>query len=439
MSDFSGKLKELFGKVSGAQENSRPPESDGVLLPMDFANEGKTGVLLITRRFEGGVKTYLLSLIERLDKENYRVYVAGPRGSIIDDLKGSKIITFPVEFGDSLAPFEDWAAVRKITKIIKNDEIKLVHAHGYKAGLIAGLTAKRAKTPITLVTLHDFIINEGHGRMKHLYFDIAERFMPGMVDRIIAVSNALRKRVIEKGKIEGSKVEVINAGVRPISSGATASRRVLNVKDLLALNIQAPLIVTVGRLTPQKGVKHLLNAASHILREFPNAQFLVVGDGPQKHELQISAEKFGIHKRVVFTGWRDDARDIMAAADVIVLPSLVEGMPYSLLEAMVSGTPVVSTSTGGIPELLIDRETGFLVPPKKPLALSNAVVFLLQNKEVAVQMGVAGRRRVEEQFDLKKTINGTIAIYAKLFEELAELERAETSAEQARLAAKNAD
>jgi glycosyltransferase involved in cell wall biosynthesis len=439
LNDIRGKLKGLFGKSTEAQQNNAPPESDGVLLPMEFDNEGKTRVLIITRRFEGGVKTYLLSLIERLQKDNYRVYAAGPRGSIVDDLKGSKIVTFPIVFDDHFTIFEDWAAVRKLIKIIKTEEIRLVHAHGYKAALLAGLAAKRAETPITLVTLHDFIINEGTGRMKHLYFDIAEHFMPRMVDMLIVVSNALRRRVLEKGKVEGSKVRVINAGVRPISSGMTTSRRVLNIKDVLALNTAAPLIVTVGHLTPQKGVKYLLGAATHILREVPNAQLLVVGDGPQKHELEIMAEKLGVHRKVGFTGWRDDARDIMAAADVIVLPSLIEGMPYSMLEAMVSGTPVVSTSTGGIPELLVDRETGFLVPPKKPRALSDAIVYLLQNKDIAVQMGIAGRRRVEEQFDLKKTLNATTAVYKDLFAELAEIERAEAAALEAKLAPKNAD
>jgi glycosyltransferase involved in cell wall biosynthesis len=439
LSEFRDKLKGLFAKSSGTQDTGDSHESEGVLLPMDFDNEGKTKILIISRRFEGGVKTYLLSLIERLGKEEYRVYAAGPRGSIIDDLKGSKIITFPLDFGDRFAPIEDWSAARKLAKIIKDEEIRLVHAHGYKAAYIAALAEKRAGTPITLVTLHDFIINEGSGRMKHIYFDLAENLMPRMVDRIIAVSNALRKRVIEKGKIEGSKVIVVNAGVKPISSGMTASRRVLDIKDILALNSAAPLIVTVGHLTPQKGVKYLLAASTHILREVPNAQILVIGDGPQKHELEIMAEKLGVHKKVGFTGWRDDARDIMAAADVIVLPSLIEGMPYSMLEAMVSGTPVVSTSTGGIPELLVDRETGFLVPPKKPRALSDAIVYLLQNKDVAVQMGVAGRRRVEEQFDLKKTIGSTLDIYTGLFEELAELERAEAAAAEAKLASKTTD
>lgn len=439
MSDFKSKLKGLFTKPAGAKDSGETPESEGVLLPMDFDNEGKTRILIVSRRFEGGVRTYLLSLIERLGKEGYRVYAAGPKGSIINDLKGSKIVTFPLDFGDRFSPFEDWSAARKLAKIIKNEDIKLVHAHGYKAALIAAMAERRARTPITLVTLHDFIINEGAGRMKHLYFDLAEHFMPRMVDRVIAVSNALRKRVIEQGKIEGSKVVVVNAGVKPISSGMTASRRVLDIKDILALNTAAPLIVTVGHLTPQKGVKYLLAASTHILREVPNAQILIIGDGPQKHELEIMAEKLGIHKKVGFTGWRDDARDIMAAADVIVLPSLIEGMPYSMLEAMVSGNPVVSTSTGGIPELLVDRETGFLVPPKKPRALSDAIVYLLQNKDIAVQMGVAGRRRVEEQFDLKKTLTSTIDIYNGLFEELAEIERADAAAMEAKLAAKNAD
>ncbi len=426
-----------MGRFFSAGNAADDTDSKAVPVELEFENNGSTKVLIITRAFEGGVKAYLLALIEKLGKEGYRVYVAGPRGSVVEDLKKTQIITFPLEFDDRLALFEDWSVSRKLAKIVRDEEIRLVHAHGYKAGLIAGLAARRAKTRLTLVTLHDFILNEGEGRMKHLYFDIAERYMPALVDKVIAVSKSLRKRILEKGKIEGSKVVVVPAGVRPLSSGANASRRILNVKDLLSLNAAAPLIVTVGHLTNQKGVKYLLTAATHILREFPNAQFMVIGDGPQKHELEIMAEKFGIHKKVIFTGWRDDARDIMAAADVIVLPSMVEGMPYSLLEAMSAGKPVVSTMTGGIPEALLDRETGFLVPPKKPLAISQAVVYLLQNKDVAVQMGVAGRRRSEEQFDLKKTVLTTLGVYSELLAELAEYEEGQAAAAEARLAAKN--
>jgi len=436
LTDLGARLKHFFGRFSASSDPTEEPDSKGVPVALEFENNGSTKVLIITRAFEGGVKAYLLALIEKLGKEGYRVYVAGPRGSVVEDLKKTPIITFPIEFDDRLALFEDWSAARKLAKIIRGEDIRLVHAHGYKAGFIAGLAARRAKTPLTLVTLHDFVLNEGDGRMKYLYFDIAERYMPGLVDKVITVSKSLRKRVLEKGKVEGSKVVVVPAGVRPLSSGANASRRILNVKDLLSLNTAAPLVVTVGHLTMQKGVKFLLTAATHVLREFPNAQFMVIGDGPQKHELEIMAEKFGIHKKVIFTGWRDDARDIMAAADVVVLPSMVEGLPYSVLEAMSAGKPVVSTMTGGIPEALLDRETGFLVPPKKSLALAQAIIYLLQNKDIAVQMGVAGRRRSEEQFDLKKTVAATLGVYSDLFAELAELEREQAAAAEAHLAAK---
>lgn len=436
MAGFTGKLKNIFGKVSGTREDESHTESTGVLLPMEFENNGTVDILILTRAFSGGVKNYLLALIDKLGKEGFRIHIAGPGGSLVDDLKTSTIMTFPLEFSDRLALHEDWSAARKLAKIIRNENIKLVHAQGYKAAFIAGLAAKKAKTPVTIVTLHDFVFNEGSGKMKHLYFDIAEHFMPAMVDKIITVSKSLRKRVLEKGKIEGSKVIVINAGVRPLPGGAIASRRILNVKDMLALNTAAPLIVTVGSLHSQKGIKYLLTAATHVLREFPNAQFLIVGDGPQKHELDIVAEKSGIHKRVTFTGWRDDARDIMAAADIIVLPSMIEGMPYSILEAMAAGKPVVSTLTGGIPEVLIDRETGFLVPPKKPMAIAKAIIYLLQNRDIAVQMGMAGKRRSEELFDLKRTIKETVAAYTDLLDEYAEYENEQAAQAEAKITAK---
>lgn len=388
----------------------------GVSVPLSFSVERKLKVLYVVRPVAGGIKTHILSLIEHLDPEKYQVYVAGPENSVIEDLKNKNVITYLVDVGEGLRFIRDIKAILHLRNIIKDEGIFMVHAHSYKAALLGGLAARWAKAPLTVFTLHNFIVEEGAGRFKHLFYDVTERFLPSMADRVITVSKALRRRVIDKGKAENSKVTMIHNGISLRSAVSFSSRRVTALKHQLSLPSKAPLVVTVARLAPQKGVKFLLTAATHVLREVPNAQFLIVGDGPLKKDLEIMVEKSGVRRKIFFTGFRDDVRDILAACDIFVLPSLTEGLPLTVLEAMAAGKPVVATAVGGIPEVVLDRETGFLVPPRKPMPLAKAISFLLLNKEVAIQMGMAGRRRAEEEFNLRRTIGETEKVYDELIE-----------------------
>lgn len=408
------RLLNLFRRKSKAAPTD---QGKGIPLRLSFSAEERIKILYVVRPVAGGIKTHLLSLVDNLDKEKYQAFVAGPKESVVDDLKTSKIPTFEVDIEPGFRLIRDIKAIFRLRRIIRDEGIFLVHAHSYKAALLAGLAARWAKVPITVFTLHNFIVDEGAGRFKHLFYDLTERFLPSLADRVITVSKALRRRVIDKGKVGSSRVVMIHNGIGIPPAVSLSSRRTASLRHLLSLKSKAPLVVTVGRLVPQKGIKYLLNAATHVLREIPSAQFLIVGDGPLRRELELTAEKLGIHKKALFIGFREDIHDILAASDVVVLSSLTEGLPLVALEAMSVGKPLVGTAVGGIPEVVIDRETGFLIPPRKPIPLANAISFLLTNKEAALQMGMAGRRRVEEDFNLEKTITETQNIYNELIAE----------------------
>lgn len=420
---FTDWLLRFFSKPSEKVEEAPLYDDRGISLPLDFKDLKRTNILVVFGPSQLSIKTYATSFIKQLDGERFQIFAAGPKGAILDELKHMGITTFLVDIPQGLHLIRDFKVVSKLKKILNKDEIVMVDAHGYKASLVSGLAARAAKTPIVLFNLHNFIIDEGAGRFKHLFFDITERILPSMADKIIAASAALRRRVLDKGKAESSKVLMIHTGIKLSSPTSSSSKRFSSAADLLALKTGAPIVVTVGTLTPQKGVKYLLNAATHVLRDMPNVQFLIIGDGPSRHELEIIAEKFGIHKRVTFTGWRDDSADIIAHSDVFVSPALTEGFPPMILEAMSAGKPVVATAVGGTPEVVVDRENGFLVPPRKPMPMAQAILFLLSNKEAAIQMGLAGRRRTEEEFDLKKTIKATNVLYNELIENWEETEK----------------
>ena len=163
-----------------------------------------------------------------------------------------------------------------------------------------------------------------------------------------------------------------------------------------------------------KGIRYLIEAVADLRQTVPTARLLVVGDGPFKQSLMNLVQKLGLDEQVIFTGYRRDIPQMMNTMDVFVLPSLREDLPLSLIEAMAMRKPVVATSVGGIPEVVVDGETGILVPPMDSTALAKAIARILLNKQIASRMGLAGRQRVENQFSADAVVARTQQIYNRL-------------------------
>jgi len=160
------------------------------------------------------------------------------------------------------------------------------------------------------------------------------------------------------------------------------------------------VVGAVSRLAWKKGIRHLLEATPRILEAVPDAHVVIAGDGPLRSELEAQAAALGVRDRVLFLGSRPDTIALMAAFDVFVLPSVVEGMSNALLEAMAVGRPVVATDVGGNPEVVVDGETGLIVPPNDPHQLAASIQKLLEAPELAAEMGAAGRQRVIERYQI---------------------------------------
>jgi glycosyltransferase involved in cell wall biosynthesis len=178
-----------------------------------------------------------------------------------------------------------------------------------------------------------------------------------------------------------------------------------------------PVIGTLARLHEQKGHSYLLDAVAQLRREIPDVKALVVGDGELRPSLEQRTQALRLSDSVIFTGTRRDVPEILALLDVFVLPSLWEGLPIALLEAMAAGLPVVATRVGGVPEVVVDGETGLLVPPRDPDALSEAILTLLQDPDLRQKMGQAGQERVREYFSVERMVEETEALYERLLAE----------------------
>ena len=186
------------------------------------------------------------------------------------------------------------------------------------------------------------------------------------------------------------------------------------LREELAISDDAPVIGIVGRLTDQKGHVYLLRALPLLLTKSPALRCLVVGDGELREELQKFAVDLGLTEHCLFLGVRHDIPEVLAAMDLLVLPSLSEGMPYVALEGMAMGKPVVATAVNGVPELIQDGVTGLLVPRKDPVALVKAIEIVLANPHVAASFGLAARRLVEQTYSTERWIDQMESLYESL-------------------------
>jgi glycosyltransferase involved in cell wall biosynthesis len=187
-------------------------------------------------------------------------------------------------------------------------------------------------------------------------------------------------------------------------------------REVLGLSNERPVIGTVARLEPTKGIKYLLDAAAIIDKEFPSVYFVIVGDGPEREFLQQYAVRLGIEKKVFFIGFRDDVPSLLRIFDIAVIPSVREGLSIFCLEALAAGCPVVASDVGGLAEIITSQKTGLLVPPKNAKALADALISLLKNRLAAAAFGRKGKEMVEEKFTYKNMVERTMNIYVQVMQ-----------------------
>jgi len=297
----------------------------------------------------------------------------------------------------------DWGAVRRIRDCIKSRKIDLIHAHGYKSNIYSYAAARPSGVPL-VATCHNW---PGKTISLRLYYKL-DQLVLRRFDRIAAVSNQVVES-LRRARIPASKICLVANGIDVWCFANSTASPVGNSTQSNPVRI-----ATVGRLVPDKGLRFLLLAAREILNRCPKTEFHVIGEGPERPELELLAGQLGIEKEVVFRGIQSDMPSIYASLDIFALPSLNEGMPLALLEAMAAGKPVVATPVGAIPSLILQNQTGLLVEPRDTLALRDALLRLIDEPRLRLQIGQAGQRLVTEQFSARAMAGN----YLKLYQEL---------------------
>lgn len=324
----------------------------------------------------GGIRRHVACLTEGLEARGWNVVVAGPP-RVMD--AGRQDAVVPVPRG--MSPTMVVRSTRALAELCRDAD--LVHAHGLTPGWIAALT--RARPPLVL-TVHNLVLDEVHGWRSPL-LRMFETALPRRVDHVIAVSRGVADRL---GRTPAMSV-IPPAGPAPKADAAPD-----DVRREYGVPPDSPLVVTVGRLAPQKDMPTFLRAVARAAAELPDLHALVIGEGRERAALERLASGLGIAGQVTFTGPLANPADAMVAADVVVVSSLWESGPLVLFEAMLLGRPVVTTRVGMAEDLVHPGETGHLVPVGDDGAIAAGMVALLARRDRAESMGERAREVATE-------------------------------------------
>jgi len=350
----------------------------------------------------GGLSKVVVDISRNIDKNKYNVSVYAIRKCEEEFTQYLIKAGINVTHGQEMNQKYGYAAFVDIGNYLRRVKADIVHTHNTGAFIDGTMGAIIARVPIRIHTDHARLYPD-----KRRYL-LAEKILSYFVKKIVAVSEHTKNDLMKYQKISENKILVIPNG---IDLGETENIDKENKKRELGISNGAHIIGLGVRLEEQKGIKYLIRAMPCILKNVPGTVCLVAGEGSKRKDLENEALKLGISDSVIFIGVRRDMMEIVQVMDVYVLPSIWEGLPLVILEAMAMKKPIVATAVGGTPTAIKDGETGKLVVPENEAALSEAIIMLLRDKKRARQLGENAYKYYNEKFTVKKMLEGYESLY----------------------------
>lgn len=361
-----------------------------------------------------GVQKAMLDILKRLDRNKYQITIlCNAEGELTAAAARLNIdyIILP-ELKREINPLFDVFAFIKLIRLIKQNRFLLVHTHSSKSGFIGRLAARAAGAKCVVHTVQGFAFHEYSSRLATFVIGLMERIAGLVTDHIIFVNHYDRKVAMTMRLGAAERMVTIPNGIDLSQFHPDATVPVPS--DLLGIQKSGGIVGMVARLWEQKAPQDFIRSIPVVVNAIPDAKFLVIGDGHLKNQLVKLSQELNVSDNVLFLGWRQDVKALLQMLDVFVLTSLWEGLSVSILEAMASGKPVVATQIKGNNELVIDGETGFLVPAKNPQMVGEKVLSLLMNRTLAQKMGLKGYQRVRENFSIENTVSKINQLYDTL-------------------------
>ncbi len=372
-------------------------------------------ILYVIEGDGGGAVSHVLALARGLSEMGVSVRIAFMCDGPAVTEAGKLGLSFSVV--NKTMPL-DIRPVLKLLSVLEKHGIDIIHSHTIRGNFYARITALLHRKPVLCVTtVHSHIVDELKGERTFGIWDwllwVREKLTWVRVDRFICVSDKLKKRLLSEG-VPSDKIAVIENGVE-LPDLRVAENENRSVREELSIDNDEIVVVTIGRLVPVKNHILFLKAAREVTRQKKNVRFLVVGDGVLLDSLRAKAKEWNLKERVIFAGWRNDVQRLLCATDIYVICSFVEGLNLSVLEAMAHGVPIVGTDVKGVSDIVVDKETGFLVELNNVDRLANAILALAGNRELSERMGKNGRQLVEERYSVQAMVDNTARVYEALY------------------------
>jgi glycosyltransferase involved in cell wall biosynthesis len=385
-----------------------------------LTHSGRPRVLHLINSFDaGGTERQAVELLNRLDEKRFETQLAvlGWRGP----LRRQIVERFPYASEFPLYGFFNANAVKQLLRLretMVEKRIAILHTHDFYSGAL-GVTAARLGGVRVIAAQRHLRLSE---RRIH---DWGTRYIHRLATRLLVNAEGIRDHILKTGSASPGKIVVIHNGLyagpqnepqNEIDARALRERRRTGLLAELGLDPDARVVGCVAGLKPVKGHRYLLEAAAKVMKADARVHLVLVGDGELRDEIAAHARRLGIGARTSLLGYREDSAQLAAAFDVAALASLSEGLPNAVMEAMAAGAPVVATAVGGVPELIEDGETGFLVPPADAEALAERIEYALSQVDQAGLIAMRGRQFIIERFGMERMVAAVERLYDEIIQ-----------------------
>jgi glycosyltransferase involved in cell wall biosynthesis len=378
---------------------------------------------VIARLNMGGPALHVAYLTAGLAERGYdTTLVAGSLApyedsmAFVADRLGVEVVRIP-ELHREISLVRDAVAVARLARLIRRERPHILHTHTAKAGAIgrlAAMLAGDARPPIVVHTFHGHVLRGYFNPLRSEGFRLLERWLARMSTALVAVSPEVRDDLVRLRIAPAKKFAVIRLGIEledrvaPDADGRAETRRLLGIPS------ERFVVGWIGRMTSVKRTEDVLLAFRHLRDGGVDASLCLVGDGPQRAAVERRAHELGVMRRTLFLGFQEEVAPYYAAFDALVLPSLNEGTPVSVIEALAAGRPVVATRVGGVPDVVRDGEDGFLVEPGAVQDIAERLSRLARNPALLERMADAGRRNVLPRYAVDRLVADVDRLYRSL-------------------------
>ncbi|MBI5765965.1 glycosyltransferase family 4 protein [Candidatus Falkowbacteria bacterium] len=363
---------------------------------------------IVTQSELGGAQRYISDLAKYFSGNGDDVWVAaGGNDALFELLKNAGIKAIKLRnLVREINPLKDLQALLELKKIISDLHPDIVHLNSSKAGVLGAVAAKVASVKKIIYTVHGFVFNEPMNRMQKIFYLLAEKISAHFKNYIICVSEFDYQQALINKICSPKKLITIHNGIDEIKfSSKEEAKKELNLPP------NKIIIGCIANFYASKGLEYLIEAARIVKEKIPGVLFVIIGDGQEKNNLISKIKKNDLAENFILTGKINQAERCLKAFDLYACSSVKEGFPYSLLEAMTAGLPIVATKVGGIPEMIKNNYSGILVEPANPDELAKAIINLCQNKSLAMHLASQALAEYHQYFNFDTMIAKTKKVY----------------------------